>query len=107
MLIPNSAPFYYDELKKIDDIDKYYEETQKLVDAVKQKNDDITELWTKIAHLGWNNSIEYDGVKYGVPEWHQGIHRGNDCYGKVVLISEYANEGLDYYKCEKCGKEDI
>lgn len=74
----------------------YLQETEKLKNKALLYDKKIDDIICKINKLEkWNNFIEFEGVKYGIPEVYNNIHRKNDCNGNMEKI-EY------FWECRKC-----
>lgn len=109
---------------------EYLQETKKInneIDAeniiIKNYNKSVYSLIEKIEKLEkWNDFIEFEGKRYGIPTILNNIHRENDCLGKILSYIETAHEcrgcrdGMpfngaytcycivyDINKCDKCG----
>lgn len=75
-----------------------YKEIESLNEPIKCINRErsivLQEVINKIENLkGWDDYIEFEGKKYGIPNVFNKIHRFNDCFGEVKGI---------YYGCG-CG----
>ena len=98
------------------------EEIYKKIDndntLIKKYNEKIDNIISKINNLEkWNDFIEYNNEKYGISHYYGGIHRENNCLGKIVegrykecrcnLCESwgYNHGGTQYYNCNKCNKE--
>ena len=112
----------FEDLSNIN-IYEYLEETKKInndIDSenskIKYYNISVDSIIKKIHELQkWNQFVEFEGIKYGIPYVYNNIHREHDCLG---LIKENGYErcscsscenwggcgkgGTEYYKCEKC-----
>lgn len=124
---------------ELDNIDKdsYIKETKKEVNNIKKlnkpiilRNKQIDEVLNKINKLeNWDDFIEFENIKYGIPEIKNNIHYENNCMGNMKKIyvtkGEYTMctckscenwfgckepviwngvEDVYYYICEKCEK---
>ena len=114
----------FEEIDKIN-YEKYKEETSVIKEEIDKKNN-IAEISNttrrvaidKINKLdNWDDYIEYEGIKYGIPPVINNIHRKNNCYGNIKFIDESTT--IDYsndrpfmsvertttylnYGCDKC-----
>lgn len=65
----------------------------------------------------WDDYIEYEGIKYGLPAIHNNIHRKNNCMGEFEFLEQILCEcnkcdnwggcgrpSQNKYKCSKCPK---
>lgn len=112
-----------EENKRIDDENKQIDEENK---CIKEYNSKIIgkydEAKIKYSNLKWNEYIEFEGIRYGIPEYYDNIHRENDCNGNIILVKEGFRASCDCmwscqgkfscsrsepstYKCVKCEKE--
>ena len=104
---------YLKELRiELEKIDEYNKKVERIIEDVKK--------------LKWDEFIELDGEKYGIPEVYNMIHRENNCLGKMIekgrCVIEYEcshcknwygysgtchcyNKIIISYKCDKCGYE--
>ena len=92
------------ELESIN-VDEYLKETLTIELEIDKKNKSIIEynllidkIIEKINKLTkWEDFIEFKSNYYGIPHYHNNIHRQNDCMGDMKLI--YSNT-RDCNKCE-------
>jgi hypothetical protein len=99
------------------DCDAYFKETDILKSTIQEYNQRIDDVLIKLQMLPkWNDYVEFDGKKYGIPHLVGNIHRKNDCFGN--LVEDYHENclcnsgrcynqcskpwGTQYYKCSKC-----
>lgn len=113
-----------------EDIESYIKETKrieqdwvKVCNIIAKHNEQISEIVRRIELLkDWNDYILYNGVKYGLPPFYNGIHYENSCMGKVIEHdyipcschscenwsgSNCRRGGAQIYKCIKCNKDHI
>jgi len=105
----------FNELDNIN-CDLYLDETQKIKKNVHEHNQLVDIMIIKINSLKyWNDYVEFNGIKYGIPIVHNNIHRSNDCFGNIVkdyhesckcstceFWTGCGNMGTQYYACDKC-----
>jgi hypothetical protein len=66
-------------------IDLYIQDTEKLEEEILSHNVKINELICKINKLEkWNDFVEFEGLKYGIPKIYNNFHRENDCNGNII-----------------------
>ncbi len=53
------------------------------IQEIENKNKSVREVISRIKKLKWHEYIIFNSVRYGVPYVVNGIHRENDCYGKM------------------------
>jgi hypothetical protein len=101
-------PSMFEELGKII-FDDYMSQTNSMYKKIDKKNKRINQynlnidfMKRKIDNLSWNDYIEFEGVNYGVTKVHNGIHRENDCMGKIIRSHCDACK-----KCLYCNEEYI
>ncbi len=105
---------YYRKIRTIKNIDEYIEETKK-INREEREYSKLAELTRKqISGLKWNEFVEFRGVKYGIEEFYNYIHRRNDCGGEMIQQPHIpctchkcecwygCGEGSATYKCNKC-----
>jgi hypothetical protein len=71
----------------------------KLVDKVVQK----------ITNFSWEEFVEFEGVNYGIPEFHNGFHMLNNCMGKEINVVKRWERECSCSCCENwsgCGRSD-
>lgn len=118
----NNKEILFEELKNID-ITNYNLETKKIYTDIDNKNKIIQEYNKKIDIIinninlltEWDDYIEFENNKYGIPIIYNFIHRENNCFG-LIIKDKYescrcntcenwhscGNGGTQYYKCDKC-----
>lgn len=91
-----------------------YDDVMQRYARVKAREDEIARVYdavrARIATLHWNETIAFRGAHYGVPPVLDGIHRKNDCGGRVVTrtISSRAptDSTVEHVRvinvCDKC-----
>lgn len=111
------------ELKKYNK-EQYLQETNEIYSLIDKENNIINEYNKSIRNIikkikelkKWNDFIEYEGIKYGIPNVLNNIHRTNDCFGNMKetcfkscschLCEDWGGcnnpKSTQYYKCEKC-----
>ena len=95
-------------LTVLDGIDSelYIQETDKLIKEIFDYNAQIDIIINKINLLEkWEDYIEFDGIKYGIPYIYDNIHRENDCFG--IIKEECYYKTCSCSTCENwsgCGK---
>jgi hypothetical protein len=73
----------FTELDNIN-IELYIQDTEKLKDEILSYNVKVNELICKINKLEkWNDFVEFEGIKYGIQNIYNDIHRENDCNGSI------------------------
>jgi hypothetical protein len=104
---------FFTDLDNIDRV-RYLQETEKIKENIKQSNTEIDNVIKKINYLEkWDDHIEFDGKKYGIPNIYNNIHRTNDCFGKIIkdyerscnceLCENWIGCGdYQYFSCENC-----
>lgn len=120
----------YEELDKIN-IESYLSETEKIqkeldiknIEVEKENldiqkyNDTVYEIRKNIDKLEkWNEYVEFEGNKYGIPYVRNDKHCENDCMGEMKCVkhfcecnrcekawSDCGNRIQFSYRCEKCG----
>ena len=115
-----SSVFY---LKLIEiDQEKYTEETILLNHETDKENEIVSSTIEEINRLeSWNDYVMYDGMKYGLKQVLNHVHRENDCFGKMEYYMEKDYECIGcrnqagplrclchtftINKCNKCGYE--
>lgn len=102
-----------DRYKMFNDIDRlsYEEETERIkqkhkilnskIEAdnllLKEYNDEVACVITQIKLLDkWEDSIEFEGQSYGIPEVYEMRHRYKNCNGTMLLEREI------HHRCGKC-----
>ena len=105
---------------KLDGIDRaaYVEETRRLDvkhERARAYNTIIDEVIKRINNLdSYDQFVEFEGKKYGLPPILNEVHRKNNCMGKMIKISEPCgchecedwnanHDNIRYEKCDKCG----
>lgn len=87
-------------------------------EEVKIYNEKISAIQRQVYSLkDWDDYIEYEGVKYGLPAIHNNIHRKNNCMGEFEFLVHIPCEcnkcdnwggcgspSQNKYKCSKCQK---
>jgi hypothetical protein len=71
---------------ELDDIniELYLQETESLKKEIISHNVKINEIICKINKLEkWNDFVEFEGLKYGIPKIYNNIHREDDCNGNI------------------------
>lgn len=113
---------FYLTLMEIDQ-EKYTEETNQLNHETDKANEIISSTIEQINRLErWYDYVELDGIKYGLPNVLNEVHREDDCFGKMEFVRETdyvcrgcRNDQVRYRcichtftinKCNKCGYED-
>jgi len=99
-------------------LDTYYinKQVDTLNESIKTDNELINNVKKQILNLqNWNDFIEFQGKKYGIPVVYNDIHRENDCFGTIQSRYEPCrchtcedwggcrDGGTTYYECSKCG----
>jgi hypothetical protein len=113
---------FYLTLMEIDQ-EKYTKETNQLNHETDKANEIISSTIEQINRLErWYDYVELDGIKYGLPNVLNEVHREDDCFGKMEFNREkdYVCRGCRYgqvryrcirhtftiNKCNKCGYEE-
>ncbi len=86
------------------------EASNQVIDAY---NETIVAFQQQVNELGdWSEYIEFEGKKYGIPEFKNGVHRKDNCMGKIIKVGEYVicrdykDDSLKpEYGCETCGEK--
>jgi hypothetical protein len=86
------------------------EDTNRLIDAY---NETVTVVQYQVDALDkWFHYIEFEGKKYGIKEWKDGVHRKQDCMGRIIKIGQevmcrdYKDDSMKpVYGCETCGEK--
>ena len=116
----------FEELNGID-FDNYLLETDNIYKEIDEQNIIINNYNNKINIIieqinkleKWNDYIEFQGNKYGIPKVYDNIHRENDCLGNFIedfytsctcrLCEDWGGctnpQAKQYYKCNKCNHE--
>lgn len=98
-------------------IEVYIQETEKLKKEIENYNLLVYNAINKINLLEkWEEYTVFEGMKYGIHNVYEDIHRSNDCFG--LIIEDYFescncnccenwggcsnSSGTQYYKCKKC-----
>jgi len=108
------------------DIDKYLSDSDRINKqisienkSIKDYNEEVYICNSKVKLLtDWNDFVEFDNKKYGLPYIDKDVHLYNNCYGKINKINStceskmgncrpFMNEpDIDYitetYECSKC-----
>jgi len=124
-----SSPYCYSYIhfEKLNGIDSeiYLQETETIKKEIEDYNLQIDNICNEINKIElWNNYIEFEGKKYGIPKIYNNIHKENDCNGIMDFykIKEYeckgCRDGMPFngsyscncynekiYKCNKCNYE--
>jgi hypothetical protein len=90
-------------------------ETKIINESISEKNNiiklyniKVLDAYDKIKLLKWNDYIELDEYKYGIPECYDEIHRKDDCGGLIMSEFIFNNNGDPPIPlsriCNKCGK---
>lgn len=94
----------------------YLQETEKLKEEILDYNAKVNDVISKIKLLAtWEQYVEFEGTKYGLPIVYNGKHMENNCFG-LIKEDYYENchcstcenwngcgsGGTQYYKCNKC-----
>ena len=65
-------------------IELYIQDTEKLKKEIEDYNSKVYDIICKINLLEkWDEYIVFEGIKYGIPYIYNGIHRSNNCNGKI------------------------
>ena len=92
---------FYLKLIEIDQ-EKYEKETIQLNHETDKENEVASSTIEQINRLqSWNDYVEFDGMKYGLPKVLNEIHRENDCFGQM----EYDRE--KDYECRGCRNNQV
>ena len=83
--------------------------------AIKNYNNLVHEMIEKINGLQkWNDFIEFEGIKYGLPNIYNNIHYENDCKGNISITKlciwecRHCRGSTSFYEPCRCEyKEDI
>jgi hypothetical protein len=74
--------------------------------------DGIQTILARIRRLRWNEWVEYQGERWGIPAFYAGFHRENDCLGVMEVVSKWFTnfDGpylrahcVEIVRCHKCG----
>lgn len=105
------------------DFKKYLTETKNIYDDIKHKNKETTEYNDNIDKIimdinnleKWDDFIEFESIKYGLPKIVNNIHKENNCSGEILDdIHEICccnrcenwtgcgRNGTQHYKCNNC-----
>jgi predicted RNase H-like nuclease (RuvC/YqgF family) len=97
---------YYKKISDIKDINEYNTETKKIYKKwnndnkkIEEYNNNIETLIKKISKLKWNEHIELEGEKYGIPIIHNNIHKQNECNGKIKIDNGECHTCENGYNC--------
>lgn len=89
------------------DFDKYELETKNIYMEIDKQNNDIRDynyivrdVIVRIQKLKWDEFIEFEGNKYGVPLICNEVHRENDCFGNII---EKSYDSCSCHSCEDWG----
>jgi|SaaInlV_165m_DNA_2_1040747.scaffolds.fasta_scaffold00065_21 hypothetical protein len=121
-----TRPYYLSEIREIYNNKKHYDqETQRLkqlYDSEEERcfeyNEKVREARQKIDKLQkWEETVEFEGVYYGMPERKDNIHYRDNCLGEFECTGYEVIEGncrpfmimpdtyRYHYRCKKCGYE--
>jgi hypothetical protein len=102
----------FEDLTNIN-IHEYLQETKKInndIDIenilIKDYNKLVDDIIKRIQTLEkWNDFVEFEGIKYGIPKIYNNIHYENDCKGnisKTKIFNSCRCEYKELIKCLKC-----
>ena len=91
-------------------VELYMQETNELKKAIEDYNLQVRDYNLRVSEAirqinaleSWEEFIEFEGLKYGIPHEYKGVHRENNCLG---LITEDRDryEGCTCHCCEDWG----
>jgi len=84
-------------------IDEYLAERERLKKVVEEHNKSVDDVCRVIGKLAWGDHVVFDGKSYGVPEFHNRIHRKDDCGGDTRYDDFDIVSKTTYFKCMNCG----
>jgi hypothetical protein len=104
------------------DLETYITRTKHIHEQIDRVNEENKLLNVRISGLRdrierlefWEDHVEFEGVFYGIPIVWKGIHRENNCNGKMVFEGytscscdrckgwNAVHESAEYYKCDTC-----